>query len=96
LETYTVAEMSFDSRLVQMEIVDPATLPPKWQGDPAPRQLRVIGNQWIAAGSSAVLRVPSAIIYSEFNYLINPGHGDWSKITIGASRPFRFDPRLAT
>ena len=31
----------------------------------------------------------------EYNYLLNPTHPDFEKITIGASTKYRFDPRLA-
>jgi RES domain-containing protein len=45
---------------------------------------------------SAVLAVPSVIIPEEFNYLLNPAHPDFKKISIGKPEPFAFDPRLLT
>ena len=44
--------------------------------------------------SSVVLRVPSVIIESEFNFLLNPGHPDFSRVRVGRPRRFRFDPRV--
>lgn len=41
-----------------------------------------------------VLQVPSALIESESNYLLNPAHPDFQRITLGPERPFTFDPRL--
>jgi RES domain-containing protein len=55
-----------------------------------------IGDDFILNGTSAVLRVPSAMSQSEFNYLLNPFHADFRKITVGPFQPFVFDLRLAT
>jgi RES domain-containing protein len=53
-----------------------------------------IGNKWLRDGGSAILKVPSAIIDLEYNYLINPDHPDFSKIEIASVSDFKFDPRL--
>jgi len=52
------------------------------------------GRQWIANSRSAVLRVPSAVVTSEWNYVLNVLHPDFREITFGPSEPFHFDPRL--
>jgi RES domain-containing protein len=41
-----------------------------------------------------VLKVPSAVIEHEWNYVLNPLHPDFSKIRWDAPRKFAFDPRL--
>jgi hypothetical protein len=38
--------------------------------------------------------VPSAVIHSEFNYLINPAHPRFGELVIGSAEPFQFDSRL--
>ena len=43
---------------------------------------------------SAFLQVPSAILPSEKNFLLNPRHLDFSSVRIGQAEPFAFDPRL--
>lgn len=53
-----------------------------------------LGDKWIRKGESAVLKVPSAIIDLEYNYLINPEHPAFSKIRISRIFKFTFDPRL--
>jgi RES domain-containing protein len=53
-----------------------------------------IGDKWLRDGRSAILKVPSAIIDLEYNYLINPDHPDFSKIEIASISDFTFDPRL--
>jgi RES domain-containing protein len=40
------------------------------------------------------LRVPSAIVEGEFNYLLNPRHDDFVQIKIATPEPFSFDPRM--
>jgi RES domain-containing protein len=52
------------------------------------------GRIWIAARSSAVLRVPSAVVPNEWNYVLNVLHPEFRGITFGLSEPFHFDPRL--
>jgi RES domain-containing protein len=53
-----------------------------------------MGDSWLKEQESAVLKVPSAIIEMEFNYLFNPNHPDFEKIRIAAVNKFSFDSRL--
>lgn len=52
------------------------------------------GDDWIASGRSALLRVPSFIIPEASNVLINPAHPEAAGLAIASMRPFRFDRRL--
>ena len=70
------------------------TLPPNWQQGRAPDETRAVGDTWLAARETLLLRVPSVIISEEHNYLLNPRHSSFSEITIGGAEPFSFDPRL--
>jgi RES domain-containing protein len=92
LEHYVMIEVRFNSVLVTS--VEAFKLPADWQAEPAPLSLRSIGDGWVAAGVSAVLQVPSAIIPGESNFLLNPAHPDFSKLAFGKPSPFPFDPRL--
>jgi RES domain-containing protein len=38
-----------------------------------------------------VLKVPSAVVPGDFNYLINPKHKNFNKIKIKNKEPFSFD-----
>jgi RES domain-containing protein len=38
--------------------------------------------------------VPSVIVPTEFNYVLNPVHPDFARIRIGTPLPFPFDARL--
>jgi RES domain-containing protein len=55
-----------------------------------------IGDRWLTARETAVLKIPSAIIDLEYNYLLNPAHPDFDQIKIAVVKPFTFDTRLKT
>lgn len=57
---------------------------------------QALGDQWLQKRETAVLKVPSAIIDLEYNYLLNPAHPDFNKIKIAVVKPFSFDARLKT
>ena len=72
------------------------TLPSQWRSDPPPIALQNMGNKWIEENRNAVLKVPSAVIPIEFNYVINPNHIDLKKIRIGPAEHHTFDKRLGS
>jgi RES domain-containing protein len=90
--------------LVEIEIPDdvwtaaraetPATLPVGWNAQPAGRASVTVGTDWVASGSSALLRVPSSIAEEEANILINPLHPDSARIKARKIREWLYDPRL--
>ncbi|MDO3624717.1 RES family NAD+ phosphorylase [Mucilaginibacter sp. BT774] len=55
---------------------------------------QAIGDKWLTERDTAILKVPSAIIDLEYNYLLNPVHPDFRQIKIAAIKPFTFDSRL--
>lgn len=79
---------------ITMQILDITKLPNNWRSSPSDPKLTQIGTEWITAKSSIMLKVPSAVIEGEYNYLINPIHEDFTKISIINSKPITFDPRL--
>jgi len=79
---------------VQVASLSLGELPANWRVYPAPRSTRDLGAQWLAAGRSAVLSVPSVLIPAERNYLLNPIHPEFRKIVIHKPEPFSFDPRM--
>lgn len=80
---------------VNVEPVSVAALPDNWRDADPPAALREIGENWLRRAETACLRVPSAIVPEESNYLLNPQHPDFGKLTIGLPEPFNFDRRLA-
>jgi len=70
-----------------------APLPFGWREIDSPGAMAA-GTQWVAAGRTAVLRVPSAVVPEEANYLINPAHPAAARIVVGEAVPIAWDPRL--
>lgn len=79
---------------VGVEIVAATSLPSGWQHTPAPPGLATYGDAWVRECRSAILIVPSSVIPSETNILVNPAHPDARRITYGAPTKFSYDPRL--
>jgi len=77
-----------------MERNEAGRLPSNWRRLPAPAALQRIGADWIERGKTAVLRVPSAVIPDEDNYLLNPAHPAIERIKVIGRRAFVLDPRL--
>ncbi|MCC6581607.1 MAG: RES family NAD+ phosphorylase [Phycisphaeraceae bacterium] len=94
MHRYVIFEVVFDASLVTT--LNPAKLPKAWRKSPSPPTVQQMGDNWIVAGNSAVLRVPSAIVPEESNYLLNPEHPDYARIVIGLKKPIRLDPRLVS
>jgi RES domain-containing protein len=92
LEHYAVIPVAIEDGLI--EKVDVATLPNDWRAYPASRAARAIGDDWVASGTSVALQVPSVVIPSESNFLLNPAHRDFAKLKIGEATAFEFDPRF--
>lgn len=76
--------------------INRARLPKAWNSYPAPGVLQDIGDEWLSKKQSAVLCVPSAIISTVNNYLLNPLHEEFSRINIKRKElmPFIFNKRL--
>ena len=79
---------------VKVERLLRSDLPTNWRDPSARASLQTIGGEWVSRGSSAVLAVPSSVIETETNYLINPRHPAFGKIELGQAEPFVTDPRL--
>ena len=74
--------------------LDTDRLPGDWRA-PAPQQAtQALGFEWIRRAETALMRVPSVIVASEFNYLLNPRHSDFAKLKIHPPKPFGFDSRM--
>ena len=87
-------------QLLGVEVPDSVTitavaeneLPDGWREQIALTRAR--GDDWLHAGATALLRVPSAIVPQAANYLLNPAHPDAVRVTIAATLRAPFDPRL--
>jgi len=89
---FTRIPVEFDARLVIM--LNPADIPKDWDSFPPSESTQNIGGEWALKKRSVVLKVPSTVIREEFNYLINPEHPDFKKLSIGSPIKFVFDARI--
>lgn len=69
-------------------------LPEQWNAWPHQEASRRIGDDFISQCKAAVLKVPSAVVRGDSNYLIHPAHEEFGRIRIVDSHPFKFDKRL--
>lgn len=91
-----------DYNLVEIEIPDSIkiseieirNLSSKWNSFPHLPETQKIGDKFIADQKSLVLKVPSAVVQGDYNYLINSKHPDFHAIKIVHTELFSFDRRL--
>jgi RES domain-containing protein len=79
---------------VRVETWTAGDLPADWASPVPPAALKSRGSAWAAEGRAMAVRVPSAIVPSETNLLVNPVHPDWPRCIVDAPEPIQFDVRL--
>ena len=92
---YVGLEILIDSAYIETV----TKLPPGWRvTPPASTQgtaARTFGDQWVTEKRFVALRLPSAVIPSEFIYLLNPAHADFGRaVQVGRETEVFLDPRL--
>jgi len=90
-ETYIFVTAEVPEHLIH-RLEEHVDLPEDWRQDMNWTQaagLRFVTEQW-----SAALSVPSRVVPSGRNILMNPHHPDFGKIEAGPPRPFAWDERL--
>ena len=75
-------------------LLDIALLPRNWQDVSAPALLKEIGDTFLKKQKYLLMRVPSAVVSAEYNYVLNPQHPEARNIKIINKEPFNFDERL--
>lgn len=83
-------ELEFPDHL-KVDILNP--LPENWNKFPCSADSVNEGNKFIEKGGLC-LKVPSAIISTEFNFLLNPLHDDFIQVKFLDARPLILDQRL--
>jgi RES domain-containing protein len=77
-----------------IEVVDPERLPEGWRSVEEHPECVWRGEEWARRGESLALQVPSAVIPTESNYLLNPRHPDMARVRLVNLETFAFDRRL--
>ena len=89
-----------DYHMIEIDIPDDIqikeleVLPEGWKAIPDQGICREQGDSFIKENDYAVMKVPSVVIDGDFNFLINPYHKDFDRISIVSTKLFPFDPRL--
>lgn len=92
---YKVMVISFpDDEDLQTKISE-NDLPEDWRSPEAYSELQKIGSNWYRKLKSLILKVPSAVIPQEYNYVINTSHEDFKKkIKLVRTEEYFWDKRL--
>ena len=92
LSGFSQARVDIPDRAV--ETIDRKDLPQDWRTSPRPEAVVAIGERWVREARTAVLAVPSALLPSEKNFVMNPAHRDFGRVRVGPIEPLDLDPRL--
>lgn len=88
-----VISIADEDRLIkQVRLSD---LPSDWRSLSSYSKLQRIGSEWYRHQETLILKVPSAIIAQEYNYVINTKHPDFaSKVQLVRTEDYFWDNRL--
>ena len=88
---YVEIEIPDDIEILELSMDQ---LPENWDSKPPILETQFIGDDFVSQKNAAVLKVPSAIVPPESNYLINPNHPDSVKIKVISTKRLQFDNRF--
>ena len=69
-------------------------LPHNWADMQSPPALKSIGDEFLRQNKYLLLKVPSAIVPAEYNYLLNVQHPGMKNVRVIKKELFNFDKRL--
>lgn len=98
----TLATLPDDFVMVEIDIPDvvsvseigPKELSKHWNSFPYNLRTQSVGDEFVKAEKNCLLKIPSAVVPGDHNFLINPKHVDFNKISISSVENFPFDERL--
>lgn len=76
------------------QVITPDTLSSGWRDTVNYDLCRIHGNKWYDERKSPILKVPSAVVQSSDNYVLNTNHHDFAKINIVAITTLLPDERI--
>jgi RES domain-containing protein len=68
-------------------------LPFDWNTKPVPSSTQILGTELLQNGK-LIIKVPSVVIASEYNYLLNPAHAQYHKIKLLNVEMLDYDLRI--
>ena len=86
----SIADDDYSMRMVHLK-----ELPANWRTLAGYSALQTIGSNWYTSQESLILKVPSAIIIYEYNYIINTEHPDFNQhVQLVRTEDYFWDSRL--
>lgn len=79
-----------------IKVLNETDLPGDWKRSPAPSSTKEFGSALLLKAAEPIVKIPSAIIPGEFNFLLNPMHSTSSKFSIIDVVDFIYDLRIKT
>ncbi len=79
---------------ISIEHVIEVAIPRHWDAPSYHSEVQRFGGQWAKSLRSVVLSVPSSVVSTERNFVINPMHPEFGGIEFLPARGFKFDLRL--
>ena len=92
-DDFVLVEIQIPLNTLILEISE-NELPPNWRSFINRQVTQKIGDHFILNNKALVLKVPSAVVQGDYNFLINPYHPEKNKIKISRVESFQFDERL--
>jgi RES domain-containing protein len=90
-ERFQLLEVEYPQRKAIARLPEKA-LDESWRDDLD--YTRSVGDEWLAAANSVLLKVPSAVVPRSFNYLFNPRHAEAKAARILSVAEPPYDRRL--
>jgi RES domain-containing protein len=89
--TYQLLKLSIPDA-VEFSFITKDKLKQQWKDDFEYTQW--IGTEFLKQNKHALMKVPSAVVDEEHNFLFNPRHSEFKKVKIVSTASFLFDNRL--
>ncbi len=79
---------------IHIKTITTAELPTNWKLASSYADTQPLGSAWYRSNETLLLKVPSAVVPTEYNYVINARHPDFSQVQIKTREPFAYDYRF--
>ncbi len=99
---FTMATLPDDYMMVTINVPDDlaiqeiseSDLPRNWNAFPHPSSTQKLGDQFVLESKYCLAKIPSVVTKGDFNFLINPKHKDFEKVSVSEIEKFPFDRRI--
>ena len=79
------------SEKATVKVLEKSTLSEDWDPIPHSESTQLLGDYFLDENKLLLLKVPSAIVHQEYNFILNPNHPSFSSVKITYSESFTFD-----